>query len=131
SRTEQAHLRNRKLGFVFQGFNLLMRHSALENVMLPLVYQRVSISDRRDRALAVLELVGLGERLHHHPNQMSGGQQQRVAIARALVNEPQILLADEPTGNLDSATGAEILREFQRLNEDLGQTIVLVTHDPA
>jgi putative ABC transport system ATP-binding protein len=131
SRSEQAHLRNRKLGFVFQGFNLLKRHSALDNVMLPLVYQRVSHANRVLRATKMLELVGLGGRLHHHPNQMSGGQQQRVAIARALVNEPQILLADEPTGNLDSATGTEILREFRRLNGELGQTIVLVTHDPA
>jgi putative ABC transport system ATP-binding protein len=131
SRSEQAHLRNRKLGFVFQGFNLLKRHSALDNVMLPLVYQRVSHANRVLRATKMLDLVGLGGRLHHHPNQMSGGQQQRVAIARALVNEPQILLADEPTGNLDSATGTEILREFRRLNCELGQTIVLVTHDPA
>lgn len=130
SRTEQANLRNRKLGFVFQGFNLLKRHTALENVMLPLVYRRTALSERRRRALEMLELVGLGLRSHHLPNQMSGGQQQRVAIARALVNEPQIVLADEPTGNLDSATGAEILREFERLNRELGQTIVLVTHDP-
>jgi putative ABC transport system ATP-binding protein len=131
SRKEQAHLRNRKLGFVFQGFNLLKRHSALDNVMLPLVYQRISHANRVARGTKMLDLVGLGGRLHHHPNQMSGGQQQRVAIARALVNEPQILLADEPTGNLDSATGTEILREFRRLNGELGQTIVLVTHDPA
>lgn len=130
NRTEQANLRNRKLGFVFQGFNLLKRHSALDNVMLPLVYRRTPLSERRQRALDVLELVGLALRSHHLPNQMSGGQQQRVAIARALVNEPQIVLADEPTGNLDSATGAEILREFERLNRELGQTIVLVTHDP-
>jgi putative ABC transport system ATP-binding protein len=130
-RTRQAHLRNRKLGFVFQGFNLLKRHTALENVMLPLVYQRIGSAERRQKALHTLELVGLGERLNHHPNQMSGGQQQRVAIARALVNEPQILLADEPTGNLDSETGTDILREFERLNRELGQTIVLVTHDPS
>jgi putative ABC transport system ATP-binding protein len=131
NRTEQAHLRNRKLGFVFQGFNLLKRNSALENVTLPLVYRGVKRLERIRRAQAMLDLVGLGERSHHLPNQMSGGQQQRVAIARALVNEPNILLADEPTGNLDSATGAEILKEFERLNRELGQTIVLVTHDPA
>jgi putative ABC transport system ATP-binding protein len=98
--------------------------------MLPLVYRRSALVERRRRALEMLELVGLGLRSHHLPNQMSGGQQQRVAIARALVNEPQIVLADEPTGNLDSETGAEILREFERLNRELGQTIVLVTHDP-
>jgi putative ABC transport system ATP-binding protein len=130
NRTEQAHLRNRKLGFVFQGFNLLHRNSALENVTLPLVYRGLKSQERRQRAQAVLDLVGLGARSHHLPNQMSGGQQQRVAIARALVNEPNILLADEPTGNLDSATGADILKEFERLNRELRQTIVLVTHDP-
>jgi putative ABC transport system ATP-binding protein len=130
NRTQQAHLRNRKLGFVFQGFNLLHRHSALDNVTLPLVYRGLTAQERKRRAQAMLDLVGLGARSHHLPNQMSGGQQQRVAIARALVNEPNILLADEPTGNLDSATGSEILKEFERLNRELRQTIVLVTHDP-
>jgi putative ABC transport system ATP-binding protein len=129
NRSELAHLRNRTLGFVFQGFNLLKRYTALENVALPLIYSGVAPLKRRRKALEMLELVGLQDRGHHLPNQMSGGQQQRVAIARALVNEPHILLADEPTGNLDSATGAEILAEFKRLNQELGQTIVLVTHD--
>jgi putative ABC transport system ATP-binding protein len=131
SRSELANLRNRKLGFVFQGFNLLKRYSALDNVALPLVYSGMSAGRRRAQALRVLDIVGLKDRALHLPNQMSGGQQQRVAIARALVNEPHILLADEPTGNLDSATGTEILTEFKRLNQQLGQTIVLVTHDAA
>ncbi len=131
SKTALAHLRNRKLGFVFQGFNLLKRMSAADNVEMPLVYSGMSILRRREKVLRMLGLVGLAERAHHMPNQMSGGQQQRVAIARALVNEPQILFADEPTGNLDSKTGQEILTEFERLNRELGQTIVMVTHDPA
>jgi putative ABC transport system ATP-binding protein len=130
SKAALAVMRNRKLGFVFQGFNLLKRMSAIDNVELPLIYSGTSPLRRRERALKVLELVGLKHRAFHLPNHMSGGQQQRVAIARALVNEPQILFADEPTGNLDSKTGQEILAEFERLNRELGQTIVMVTHDP-
>ena len=129
TKTALAHLRNRKLGFVFQGFNLLKRMNAVENVEMPLVYSGMSPQRRREKALGILELVDLKHRAYHHPNQLSGGQQQRVAIARALVNDPQILFADEPTGNLDSKTGQEILTEFERLNRELGQTIVMVTHD--
>ena len=129
NRTELAHARNRKMGFVFQGFNLLKRHSALDNVAMPLLYAGLPARKRRKMALEILHLVGLADRAHHLPNQLSGGQQQRVAVARALVNQPQVLLADEPTGNLDSRTGAEILGEFQRLHRERGQTIIMVTHD--
>jgi putative ABC transport system ATP-binding protein len=131
NRVALAHLRNQKLGFVFQGFNLLKRYTAVENVELPLLYAGATARERRRRADEKLALLGLSDRASHVPNQLSGGQQQRVAIARALINNPQVLLADEPTGNLDSKTGADILAEFQRLNRDLGQTIVLITHEPS
>jgi len=124
-----AAIRNKKLGFVFQGFNLLSRTTALENVELPTLYAKMDKEQRLERSKEVLKLVGLGERLDHFPSQLSGGQQQRVAIARALVNSPSILLADEPTGNLDSRTSVEIMQIFQALN-DQGLTIVLVTHEP-
>jgi putative ABC transport system ATP-binding protein len=124
-----AHLRNRTLGFVFQSFNLLSRTSALENVELPLVYSDVPTRERQKRAAAALTRVGLGDRMGHHPNQMSGGQQQRVAIARALVSEPKVILADEPTGNLDSVTSIEVMALMQELWRS-GITIVLVTHEP-
>ena len=125
-----ANIRNRKLGFVFQGFNLLSRTSALENVELPMLYthDHVARSEQRDRAKHALEIVALAERADHFPNQLSGGQQQRVAIARALVNDPAVLLADEPTGNLDSRTSVEVMGVFQQLN-DRGITIVMVTHE--
>lgn len=124
-----AEIRGQKIGFVFQQFNLLARTSALENVMMPLTYAGVSGKERQDRALKALDRVGLSERTHHAPNELSGGQQQRVAIARALVNEPAILLADEPTGALDSKTGVEIMELFQSLHNDHEQTVILVTHD--
>jgi putative ABC transport system ATP-binding protein len=130
SRDQRARIRNQRLGFVFQNFNLLARTSALENVELPLLYSRgISSRERRRRAKEKLALVGLADRMDHHPSQLSGGQQQRVAVARALVNEPSILMGDEPTGNLDSKTSREVIGLFKELNEQQGITVILVTHD--
>ncbi len=131
SKDELANVRNEKIGFVFQGFNLLTRTTAVDNVELPLLYmaKAMKASERHRRAMNVLSMVGLGERYHHMPNQLSGGQQQRVAIARALVNEPAMLLADEPTGNLDTRTSIEVMGIFQRLNKEHGITVLLITHE--
>jgi putative ABC transport system ATP-binding protein len=131
SKDELANVRNEKIGFVFQGFNLLTRTTAVDNVELPLLYmaKAMKASERHRRSMNVLSMVGLGERYHHMPNQLSGGQQQRVAIARALVNEPAMLLADEPTGNLDTRTSIEVMGIFQRLNKEHGITVLLITHE--
>ena len=130
NRAELAAIRNSTIGFVFQGFNLLQRTSAVENVELPMLYAGVHAKERRERAKEALVRMGLGERLYHEPSQLSGGQQQRVAIARGIVNHAPILMADEPTGNLDSKTSDEIMRLFQQLNREEGITIILVTHEP-
>lgn len=129
SSDELAQVRNQKIGFVFQGFNLLSRTTALENVELPMVYANIGAKEREERAKLALQKVGLAERMDHQPNQLSGGQQQRVAIARAIVNEAPIIFADEPTGNLDTKMSVEIMKLFTELNEELGRTIILVTHE--
>ncbi len=128
SQRQLARLRGEDIGFIFQGFNLLHRLDALENVELPLIYQQTGVRERRKRAREALEMVGLGDRLHHRPNQLSGGQQQRVAIARALATSPKLILADEPTGNLDSKTGDDLMKLMGELNQ-AGKTIVIITHD--
>ena len=132
SKDQLAMVRNKKIGFVFQGFNLLSRTTALDNVELPLLYNggsKMKAAERHRRAMEALKIVGLGERFHHFPNQLSGGQQQRVAIARSLITEPSIILADEPTGNLDTRTSIEVMDIFQRLNQERGITIILITHE--
>jgi len=131
SKDELAHVRNSTIGFVFQSFNLLPRTSAIENVELPLLYNgnKCSVSERRKKAMVALASVGLADRAHHHPNQLSGGQQQRVAIARALMTEPPVLLADEPTGNLDTRTSIEVMEIFQELQRDRGITVIVITHE--
>lgn len=129
SDNELSAVRNKKIGFVFQSFNLIPRTSALKNVELPMIYGKMGAEERRARSMELLESVGLGDRAHHMPNELSGGQKQRVAIARALANKPQILLADEPTGNLDSQSSAEIMELFVKLNKEEGNTVIIVTHE--